>query len=98
MFFGEKYQAAIPIIKYIGMAFLPLSMLNILFTFYLAKEHFDCFVPLLAAFITELVCIVLLHNTLLQAVLSFFISGTVGCICFLLLECIKILYAKRKLV
>lgn len=96
--FGEKYQAAIPIIKYIGLAFLPLSMLNILFTFYLAKERFDCFVPLLAAFITELVCIVLLHNTLLQTVLSFFISGTVGCISFLLLECIKILYAKRKLV
>ena len=98
MFFGEKYQEAIRIIKYIGAAFLPLSMLNILFTFYLAKKRFDCFVPLLAAFITELVCIVLLHNTLLQTVLSFFISGTVGCISFLLLECIKILYAKRKLV
>ena len=96
MFFGEKYQAAIPIIKYIGVAFLPLSMLNILFTFYLAKERFDCFIPLLAAFITEILCIVFLHNTLLQAVLSFFISGTVGCVGFLLLEAIKFLHIKRK--
>ena len=96
MLFGEKYQAAVPIIKYIGLAFLPLSMLNILFTFYLAKERFDCFIPLFAAFVTELVCIVLLHNTLLQAVLSFFISGTIGCIGFVLLEFIKILHTKRK--
>lgn len=94
MFFGEKYQAAIPIIKYIGMAFLPLSMLNILFTFYLAKKRFDCFIPLFAAFIAEILCIVLFHNSLMQALLSFFIGGIVGCIGFVLLELTNIL--KRK--
>lgn len=92
--FGTKYQAAIPIIKYIGMAFLPLSMLNILFTFYLAKKRFDCFIPLFAGFIAEILCIVLFHNSLMQALLSFFIGGTVGCIGFVLLELINIL--KRK--
>ena len=94
MFFGEKYQEAIRIIKYIGAAFLPLSMLNILFTFYLAKKRFDCFFPLFAAFIAEILCIVLFHNSLMQALLSFFIGGTVGCIGFVLLELINIL--KRK--
>lgn len=94
MFFGEKYQEAIPIIKYIGAAFLPLSMLNILFTFYLAKKRFDCFIPLFAAFIAEILCIVLFHNSLIQALLSFFIGGTVGCIGFVLLELVNIL--KRK--
>ena len=94
MFFGEKYQEAIPIIKYIGAAFLPLSMLNILFTFYLAKKRFDCFIPLFVAFIAEILCIVLFHNTLMQALLSFFIGGTVGCIGFVLLELVNIL--KRK--
>ncbi len=94
MFFGEKYQEAIPIIKYIGLAFLPLSMLNILFTFYLAKKRFDCFIPLFAAFIVEVLCIVLFHNSLMQALLSFFIGGIVGCIGFVLLELVNIL--KRK--
>ena len=94
MFFGEKYQEAIPIIKYIGAAFLPLSMLNILFTFYLAKKRFDCFIPLFAGFIAEILCIVLFHNSIMQALLSFFIGGTVGCIGFVLLELINIL--KRK--
>ncbi|MGI5084546.1 hypothetical protein [Treponema putidum] len=94
MFFGEKYQEAIPIIKYIGAVFLPLSMLNILFTFYLAKKRFDCFIPLFAAFITEILCIVLFHNSLMQALLSFFIGGIVGCIGFVLLELVNIL--KRK--
>jgi len=94
MFFGKKYQEAIPIIKYIGVAFLPLSMLNILFTFYLAKKRFDCFIPLFAAFITEILCIVLFHNSLMQALLSFFIGGIVGCIGFVLIELVNIL--KRK--
>lgn len=94
MFFGEKYQEAIPIIKYIGVVFLPLSMLNILFTFYLAKQRFDCFIPLFAAFITEILCIILFHKTLMQALLSFFIGGIVGCIGFVLLELVNIL--KRK--
>lgn len=94
IFFGEKYQAAIPIIKYIGVAFLPLSMLNILFTFYLAKERFDCFIPLFAAFVTEIIYIVFFHTVLMHIILSFFISGIIGCIGFLFLE---VLYRlKRK--
>jgi len=94
MFFGEKYHQAIPIMKYIGIAFLPLSILNILFTFYLAKQRFDCFIPLFIAFITEIVYIVFFHTVLMHIILSFFISGIIGCIGFFLLEVIYSL--KRK--
>ena len=95
MFFGEKYQEAIPIIKYIGLAFLPLSMLNILFTFYLAKKRFDCLIPLFAAFITEILCIILFHSSLIQALLSFFISGILGCIGFMMIEFSNILRRRK---
>ncbi|MDD6488069.1 MAG: hypothetical protein PUF61_14115 [Spirochaetales bacterium] len=83
LFFGVKYMNAIPVIKYLGLAFMPLSMITIFFTFFLAKENFKCIFPMTLSVIVQFVLALFFHDTLLELVFTFFISGLAGCLGFL---------------
>lgn len=93
IFFSTSYTEAIPVMRYLGFAFLPLSMINILFTFYLAKDRFDCIIPLSVAFIAQLLLFYFFHESLQQAVGMFFISGVLGLVSFIGIE----VWSRRKI-
>lgn len=84
--FGSAFTEAQFIIKYIGFAFLPLSMINILFTFYLAKDRFDCIIPLVITLVGGLILLYFFHETLQQVVGIFFIEGLLGLLGFVGIE------------
>ncbi len=91
IFFGAKYIEAIPIIRYLGLAFMPFSMIIILFTYFLAKQNFCCIWPMVAAISSQFITAHFMHSSLMQLVISFFVSGMIGCIGFFIISIIHFL-------
>lgn len=82
LFFGKKYNEAIYIVKYLGIVFIPISMITILFTYFLAKQRFNCIFSMLVTIIVQLLLAYFYHENLFQLILTFFISGVIGCFGF----------------
>ena len=94
--FGQKYIEAVYIIKYLGLAFCPFSLIMILFTFYLAKNKFNCIHPMLCAVLSEFLISYFYHASLMQIIMTVFISGCIGCIAFFLLSVVECLISDKK--
>jgi|GEM_PF-1579539 len=83
IFLGNSYMNAIPIIRLYGFAFIPLSMINIFFTYFLAKEKYICILPIGIAVLIEVIGTYLFHASLMQVLVNIFIASLISNIIFI---------------
>lgn len=92
---GDSYMNAIPIIGIYGFAFIPLSMINIFFTYFLAKQKYICILPIGIAVLIEIIGTYLFHASLMQILVNIFIASLIGNIIFIVFSYNE--YRKHKL-
>lgn len=86
IFFGAKYIEAVEVVRYFGIAMLPMALLLILMNYFVAKGRtVFSYILLIGAFL-EIAAILIFHNSLMAVIFSIMgAGGFLLCLGFLLL-------------
>ncbi|ERJ93609.1 oligosaccharide flippase family protein [Treponema lecithinolyticum] len=82
---GNAYVNATQLVRFYGFAFVPLSIINIFFTYFLAKEKYICILPLGIAVLIEIIGTCLFHASFIQVMVNIFFASFIGNIIFIVL-------------
>lgn len=72
---ADTYAVMVPLFRLIGFAITPYGLLCILVNYQLARQQFDFLPFLILGVITQIVLLVLFHETLMQVLAVLFVAG-----------------------
>ena len=88
--YGTRYAAACEVLKYYGIAMMPMALLMVLMNYLIARKQTLFSYLMIIGALLEIFAIYFYHQSLLQVVVIMLIIGTLLCIASIALQYIPI--------